>query len=210
MNDATERHARRLRDTRREKAKARARELEVKELSREGVADPQEIMDLLAPFDVPKALLSLIGNSILGPKKRGPKKDSAQNLEKRAIAVAYFVSTGRCPRPDKQGRFSHPDKMIITHCARQISGEIGDTNTRTSLPEDRRRKSVQGYLADEDFRFVVEFLIREFQESAFPGVDEIKRRAKLTLETVAVNRLREHSRGDHTDLSEAAAPPPPD
>ena len=188
----------------------RARELKAEEAS--GGIDKghnREIMELLALCDVPKPLLSLVGNRMF-PKDRGPKKDSAQNLEKRAIAAAYFVSIGRYPEANEEGRFSHVDKRIITDCARRISGEIGDTNTRNSLPEDRRRKSVKGYLADEDFRFVVESLIREFQESAFPGVDEIKRWAKLALETVAVNRLREHSRGDHTDLSEAADSSPAD
>ena len=206
MNNATERHDRRLRDTRREKAKARARELEAKEAS--GGIDKdhnREIMDLLAPFDVPKALLSLIGNRILGPKKRGPKKDSAQNLEKRAIAAAHLVSRGKCPKSDERGYFSKDDTEIITDCAITVSDMVKDRDTT-----DNRRASVKVYLADEDFRFVVESLIREFQESAFPDVDEIKRRAKLALETVAVNRRREHSRGDHTDLSEATDSPPVD
>ena len=164
-------------------------------LSGEATADPQEIMDLLALFDVPKPILSLVGNLIL-KKRRGPKKDSPENLEKRALAAAYFISTGELPKRDQEGRFSKAGTKAITDCAGHISSQIGDTDTRHSRPEDRRRKSVEKYLKDEDFRFVVEHLISALQESPPSNFDEIKERAKLTLETVSVTRLLQQSRGE--------------
>ena len=164
-------------------------------LSGEATADPQEIMDLLALFDVPKSILSLVGNLIL-KKRRGPKKNSPENLEKRALAATYFISTGELPKCDGDGRFSKTGTKAITECARHISSQIGDTDTRHSLPEDRRRKSIEKYLKDGDFRFVVENLIPEFQESNPPNFDEIKEQAKLALETVSVIRLRQQSRGE--------------
>ena len=164
-------------------------------LSGEATADPQGIMDLLALFDVPKSILSLVGNLIL-KKRRGPKKNSPENLEKRALAATYFISTGELPKCDGDGRFSKTGTKAITECARHISSQIGDTDTRHSLPEDRRRKSIEKYLKDGDFRFVVENLIPEFQESNPPNFDEIKEQAKLALETVSVIRLRQQSRGE--------------
>ena len=164
-------------------------------LSGEATADPQEIMDLLALFDVPKSILSLVGNLIL-KKRRGPKKNSPENLEKRALAATYFISTGELPKCDGDGRFSKTGTKAITECAKDISGQIGDTDTRRSRPEDRRRKSIEKYLKDGDFRFVVENLIPEFQESNPPNFDEIKEQAKLALETVSVIRLRQQSRGE--------------
>ena len=112
------------------------------------------------------------------------------------IAPAFFISTGELPKYDGDGRFSKAGTKAITECARDISRQIGDTDTCHSLPEDRRRKSVEKYLKDEDFRFVVEHLISALQESPPSNFDEIKERAKLALETVSVIRLRQQSRGE--------------